>query len=194
MQRLVWFLSDWPGLHNGDLGGLASKAIRWHRQLGDPREVVAMLGLRESCQTMPPPIPLPATKGIRFLATVGEIVVEAERMHHCVAFHAEAAVYGRLYIFHVEHAGAHATIEVTDHAIITQAGGPRNSHNVAVTWGREQLAEWARRLAPARHAKPDSVALEFAVWHRAVQRIEARRRRRRQAAQARRGRQAPTGD
>ncbi len=152
MDFFTAYLLDWPEEHHGRLGGLVGKAIRWHQAQLPPRRVIAMLGLGETQATLTPPIPLPAIDGIRFLRTVGEIADEGESMQHCVSFHAEAAVHGGLYLFHIEYAGEHATIEITGHAYVTQASGPRNTHNRAVEWGRRQIEEWARGLATARHA------------------------------------------
>lgn len=74
---------------------------------------------------------LPASqKGeIRFLATVGELNLESERMGHCVASHAGAAISGGAQIFHAEIAGEQATIEITcadGSAAISEAKGIRN--------------------------------------------------------------------
>lgn len=154
VKRLTWrqidffvgFLADYPGEHQGRLGGLVTKAIRWHRNLSDPDEVVRSLGLDPAVATAVPPIPPPAVEGIRLLGTVGEIVAEGHAMQHCIAFRAAEGTAGVTYFFHVEHSGAAATIAVDRYGGVKEASGPRNTANRATRWGRQQLEEWSESL------------------------------------------------
>jgi hypothetical protein len=154
VKRLTWrqieffvgFLADYPGEHHGRLGGLVTKAIRWHRGLSDPDEVVRSLGLAPAAATAVPPIPPPAVEGIRLLGTVGEIVAEGHAMQHCIAFRAAEGTAGATYFFHVEHGGAAATIAVGRYGGVKEASGPRNTANRATRWGRRRLEEWSEEL------------------------------------------------
>jgi tetratricopeptide (TPR) repeat protein len=82
---------------------------------------------------------------VTFLGTVGEIVGEGERMRHCIATRAQDAVHGRCHLFHVEHEGQHASVEVSPEGKITEAQGPHNTDNVAVPVGRDATAQLGRR-------------------------------------------------
>jgi hypothetical protein len=141
------FLADYPGRCNGRLGGLVDRAVRWHRIAPDERTILAAAGVLDT-PTRRPPVTLPATAGIRFLATVGEVIDEGERMGHCIASYASRAVAGRAYLFHVSHRGAEASIEVDARGRVQQAAGPANSTNPAVRWGSQVLGTWGRRLRP----------------------------------------------
>jgi hypothetical protein len=85
---------------------------------------------------------LPKVEGIRFLATVGDIVEEGRRMRHCIATHIPLAVTGQSFLFHVEYRGEEASIEVGADGQIVQTAGPGNSHNEAAEWGERQLRRW----------------------------------------------------
>ncbi len=154
VRRLTWrqiaffvgFLADYPGEHQGRLGGLVTKAIRWHRNLSDPDEVVRSLGLDPVAATAVPTIPPPAVEGIRLLGTVGEIVAEGHAMQHCIAFRAAEGTAGATYFFHVEHSRAAATIAVDRYGGVKEASGPRNTANRATRWGRRRLEEWSEEL------------------------------------------------
>jgi hypothetical protein len=138
------YLSDFPELHNGRIVGLAQKAVEWHRDQGAQqfRNTIEALGVERPTAT--PPVPPPDAKGIRFLSTVGEVGEEAQRMRHCVASYAQDAVRGLCYLFHIEHSGEMATVEVDKFGRVTQAHGPHNCHNRAASWGRQMLTAWAQ--------------------------------------------------
>ena len=102
--------------------------------------------------TAVPPLPPPDVAGLRFLATVGEVIEEGQRMRHCVAIYAERATRGDCFLFHAEHAGAAASLEVGAEGVVRQATGPGNRHNAACDWGRRELARWVARWPP--HERP----------------------------------------
>lgn len=115
------------------LASLARRALELHarRRVASPERV-----------TKAPPVPLPTRAGVRFLANSADVFDEGDRMHHCVAARAEAAVDGRAFLFHVEHEGASATIEVDARGQVVEAKGPANGTNAAVQLGRDVLARW----------------------------------------------------
>jgi hypothetical protein len=136
------YLSDFPELHSGRIVGLARKAVAWHLDEAavEDRRRLEELGLDR--RTALPPVPLPEADGVRFLSTVGEGLDEGRRMQHCVASYARDAVYGHCYLFHVDHAGEEATVEVDRTGRVLQSYGRGNSHNVAASRGRQTLGAW----------------------------------------------------
>jgi PcfJ-like protein len=144
VASVVRFLDDYPEVHQGNIVGLANKAIRWHRR--DRQEEVqrqARDELGESTPTAKPPVQLPDIPGVRFLATVGEVVDEGKRMNHCVASYAKKAKEGLTYLFHIDHEGDEATIEVCPQGVVLQAQGPKNVKNKATAYGTRVLSAWA---------------------------------------------------
>jgi len=101
-----------------------------------------------------PPIPLPAVPGVTFLATVGAIVEEGERMGHCIATRAEDALRGRCFLFHIDHQGQRASVEVSAKGEIAQAQGPHNTDNTAAWWGARQLRGWGAQFSGRNIQRP----------------------------------------
>lgn len=134
---------DYPIPYNGDIVGLARRSNEWHAE-----------GAR-----MPERPPLPSDlklplleldyealeqEGVIPLRTVGDVVQEGDLMHHCVGSYAEQASKGYSYLFHVEHNGEWATVELSPSGHVVQACGPHNRVNSACSWGAEQLREAAQ--------------------------------------------------
>ena len=68
-------------------------------------------------------------------------------MENCVGGYATGAVYGSCYLFHVEHDGEEATVEVCPTTRrVRQSEAPRNRQNGASRWGRRVLQRWAKNL------------------------------------------------
>jgi hypothetical protein len=105
--------------------------------------------LKLNAQTIEPPIALPRTRGVHFLATIGDILKEGVEMDHCVATRAPRALAGSCYLFHVDHGGHRATVEVDSNGSVLEARGPSNVDNPAVPHGAAALAVWG---APLRFA------------------------------------------
>lgn len=101
-----------------------------------------------------PPLPLPDIPGITFLGTVARIAEEGALMSNCVASYAESAVNGHCYLFHADHDGEMATIEVTRDGTVSQAEGPGNKPNTAARWARTALARWCRDFPKASQPEP----------------------------------------
>jgi len=114
--------------------------------------------------------------GVTFLGTVGEILEEGQRMGHCIATRAEDALHGRCYLFHIDHQGERASVQVSAAGNVVEAQGPHNTENAAVWWGVIQLRTWGaslclremvptiapiRRPGRARRADPRQLALPF---------------------------------
>jgi hypothetical protein len=151
LERVLRYLADMPEPHCGRLGGLVAKAIEWHRAWNrrSLAEALAAAGFQSTegildVPTRRPPFALPDVSGIRFLRTVEDVALEGQRMNHCVVTRARAALRGDCDLFHVEHQGEQATVELSKHGNVIEAGGPRNLRNRAVTWGRDVLREWWR--------------------------------------------------
>ncbi len=73
-------------------------------------------------------------------------------MDHCLADYAGQAVSGESFLFHVEHDGDRATIQMDYQGGVVQAHGPHNRRNGAARWGRRVLRQWGRQF-------PDDVPL-----------------------------------
>ena len=143
ITQAVGFLRDYPDDHRGNIVGLANKAIRWHRECWREQAEEATSHLSDNTLTAVPPIPLPQVDGIRFLATVGDLCNESNTMQHCIGYYAERARDGECFLFHVEHEGEQASVEVSPCGFVVQAQGPSNSQNRATEWGRNVLGNWA---------------------------------------------------
>ena len=158
VEGAINYLLDYPGEHNGKIGGLARRAIIWHRDANQweyGRQVTDTLGGDRQCAL--PPIEPPTDSQIRFLSTVDDVVEEGRRMRHCVASYAEKAVDGRSFLFHIEYAGSSASVEVDRWGRVRQSLGPRNSSNAAADWGRTQLAAWGAAFSQSDSSTPMSI-------------------------------------
>ena len=138
-------LARYPEPHNGNIVGLADKAMQWHRDVRAQELQSRLAALDPDAEPAKPPF-LPRAPGVVFLDSVQAILREGHDMHHCVGEYASAAVDGECYLFHVEHLGARATVEVAADGTVTQAQGPHNTRNGAASWGSRVLAEWGRDL------------------------------------------------
>jgi hypothetical protein len=151
VRDAVAFADDYPDPHHGNVVGLAERAVRWHR---DQRQEIVDQTIARYGHGRPlprPPIGLPEVPGIRFLATVGDLCQEGDDMEHCIASYAAKAMDGSAYLFHIDHDGERASIEVDWMGHVVQARGIRNQENAAAQWGRKVLARWSKgmRLKPA---------------------------------------------
>jgi hypothetical protein len=147
IRTVVHYLLDFPEDHRGRILGLVEKAIRWHGTDGrqaEARKSVKRFGMER--QLARPPIPLPTTEGIRLLTTVADAVSEGEQMEHCIASYCEKAVEGRCYLFHADHKGERASVEVSPSGRVVQAFGPRNGYNAAAKWATQMLGQWGHGL------------------------------------------------
>jgi hypothetical protein len=144
--KALQYMGDFPEDYHGDIVGLARRSIRWHQygQEQERRKALATLGAQRSVAT--PPVAPPDIPGVRFLATVGEICQDGASMRHCVASYAEKAVNGFCFLFHVDHNGQSATVEVGPGGAVVQAKGPGNHENEASTWGRQVLTQWGKQF------------------------------------------------
>ena len=140
------FINDYPEIHNGNIIGLAEKAIKWHRRQGQDEITKPIERLGEDTEAAIPPIPLPVHPGIKFLAKVSDIGNEGLNMGHCIATYAKDAVDGHCHLFHIEHNGELATVQVDFKGHVVQAHGPGNKQNQAVNWGKRMLRCWGQKF------------------------------------------------
>jgi hypothetical protein len=154
---LAHYLSDCPDQHNGNIVGLADRAIEWHRAQRD-METKEMLKRLGDTRTALPPIPLPDHPAIRFLDTPRAIADEGKVMEHCIASYADQAVSGHCYLFHVELDGESASVEVDYTGRVVQSQGPFNKRNGAARWGSRMLRRWGSGF-PAHVRPPAELAL-----------------------------------
>nr|WP_286178136.1 PcfJ domain-containing protein [Rhodopirellula sp. JC639] len=109
-----------------------------------------------STPTRQPPIPLPNVPGVQFLSNVGDVLSEGNRMQHCIGGYAGRAVLGHCFLFHVDHAGESASVEIDQTGRIRQACGPKNQSNQATKYATRVLATWAGGFPNAGRRYVDS--------------------------------------
>jgi len=141
-------VGDW------DMLGLAKRSEEWHHQRNVERQLNSIdwdIDYEEmlTLETARPPIDLPKDKNIRFLATHGDVVIEGDVMHHCIASYATSALKGKCYLFHIEYGGEKASVEVKPQGYVGQAYGPKDVINRASIYGRKVLTKWAEGLVGA---------------------------------------------
>jgi len=97
-----------------------------------------------------PPVPLPVHPEIMFLATTRALVREGEQMHHCIATRIPQAMTAEAYLFHVEHQGQRASVEISGTGHFVEAKGPCNRENAASRFGATFLARWGVGVRAAK--------------------------------------------
>lgn len=138
ISRAIRSILDYPNTYNGDLVGLARRSHEWHNQ-AHITPARPPLRFDQVLPLLDLDYPYLEEEGITPLRTVGDVVSEGEIMHHCVGSYAGVASEGQSFLFHVEHNGEWATIELAPDGWIRQAQGPRNMFNSACKWGTEIL-------------------------------------------------------
>lgn len=167
VQRFVRFLKDYPDPCYGGIGNLATRSIRYHRDLAAGRIVRPdnpyhpVLNLPPDETAVPlPPFPLPDIPGLRFLDTVGAIRREGAVMRHCIASYVQAAVQGTSYLFHYEFGEETASVEVSPDGTVRQSYGPANTLNKAATRARSLMGRW-KRTRPVAQVTPENASDDF---------------------------------
>lgn len=157
----VLFLRDFPERHRGRLVGLVDKSIHWHRfeREQEAQRIISELGGKHKVRR--PEIALPENKDLRFLATVEDICAEGSVMQNCIASYAIRAVRGDCYLFHAEHNGEMASIEVSPSGRVVQAHGVRNQRNDAAQWAKRVLNRWGKPIAAAAAIAEEKRKAEF---------------------------------
>lgn len=154
IDRLARWILDYPEPYGGDLVGLAQRSREWHDAGGHHHQTI------DTSHELPKPdvdLGMLEGYGIRFLDTVGAVMSEGDSMHHCVGSYATKAAGGGCYLFHVDHNGEKATVEVDPLGNVLQACGPSNRRNKACDYGARRLAE-----AFSYEAKVASIRKEIA--------------------------------
>lgn len=153
LGNFIEFVCDYPQPHAGRLGGLLTKALRrWRQRRQQRAEDFSFdhFSLEEpggpDTPTALPSIPLPQVEGITFLATVGAVIREGNRLQNCLLDCVDRAFEGSSFLFHIEHRGEQACVEVSPWGEIREAAGPRNADNGAARWGALRLRRWAAGL------------------------------------------------
>jgi len=156
VETAVRYMLDFPEHHRGNIVGLAHKSIRWHRDNRREAARRAVEDLGELRQLAKPPVDPPEEDGIRLLGTVGDLVEEGNQMGNCISGYAQRAVNGWCYLFHVDHNGEAASVEVDRWGCVRQSYGPGNTPNLAAEWGRAQLGKWGRTFPKETEAASQS--------------------------------------
>tara|TARA_Y100000034_G_scaffold81946_1_gene98231 strand:- start:2428 stop:3447 length:1020 start_codon:yes stop_codon:yes gene_type:complete len=147
---LAHYALDYPGTHNGNIVGLVNKSIKYHRDVYARRIREETVYPFETPTTVPP-ILMPRTNKVNFLATVGDVIREGDLMSHCIGGYANGAVRGLYYLFHVSCNHYEASVQVdANTGRVLQAYGPNNTKNQATEWGRSYLTQWGKEIILAR--------------------------------------------
>ena len=144
VQQAVGMLFDFPGPYNGTVVSAAEHSIEWHRD--SAHRMALQEQARLGTDTMAPPIPLPDVLGVKFLATVGDVIEEGHRMHHCIGGYSYNAAQGDCYLFHVDYKGEQASVEVSPEGKVVQAYGPCNHKNAACDYAERVLNKWGKDM------------------------------------------------
>ena len=150
IKKFINFLLDYPNKELCQLVKLMEKSIDWH--IEERKEAIkraeAAAARNKLTKMALPPIPLPVYKGVRFLESAQDVLVEGADMGHCVGSYAKYGEQGRCYLFHVDYKGDKATAEVSNTGDIAQIHGPYNKDagNKAVVYGKQVLKKWGTVL------------------------------------------------
>ena len=164
----ISYVLDYPEQHNGNIVGLADKAIDWHRDVIARMEENRRKGSDPETLNALPPIPLPEDEHITFLAKVGDLFNESDKMMHCVYSYRTQTIQGYSFIFHVEKDGDVATIEVNSEGKIIQASGIHNRQqsainikktNAAILYGKRVLSAWGKKFNNYDHEGDNTVKI-----------------------------------
>lgn len=147
ISAVAQLILDYPQPYGGDLVGLAQRSRDWHnamvaqRRQYEPSE--SEYDLADEAELPAPPlgVGMLAALGITCLRTAGDVRDEGSRMRHCVGSYASKAAAGGCYLFHVDHDGQQATVEVSPRGEVLQAYGPGNTKNSACSYGARELEE-----------------------------------------------------
>jgi hypothetical protein len=149
------------------VAALLAEAIAWHEALHRPplEGIEDWTGATyQPAEDLPPyrPLPLPEVLPeagpdlvVRPLETVGALIAEGRRMHHCVATRASDALAGRCHLFSAEVEGQPLTVEVTVRGRDLRVGdvsGPCNRPPTREEWA--VLEPWLKALGVREAAFP----------------------------------------
>jgi hypothetical protein len=149
IQKAIVYITDYPNEHGGNVITLAHRAVRWHDEVYNRRYPAnADNDVADGAEVKLPAIALPSEEGITLLKTAGEVKAEGESMRHCIRMYAQGAVDGSHFLFHIEHDGEKASVQVDSRGYVIQAYGPHNCKNKAVEWGTRVLSKWGKGLKP----------------------------------------------
>lgn len=148
IAELARNILDYPQAYRGNLVGLAERSAEWHQERRFRQRQQDYYVARARDQITPEtPLPRPdidldalAEKGVRFLATFGDVQNEGNTMGHCMASSSYdyKAYQGKCYLFHVDdpNSRTQASVEVDTDGEILQAYGPGTlTKNAACTYG-----------------------------------------------------------
>lgn len=148
MRGFIDLIGDYPEIHHGEITTLYERAKEWHNRPDRYRGYGGSAydtTLNKDVPTAKLP-KMPEIKGVTFLATVGDVVAEGKKMHHCIASYAERAVKGEYYLFHCDHNGEAASIAITPNGDIHQCYGPCNQKNSASKYAEKEFQKWIRKV------------------------------------------------
>lgn len=149
----IRIIFDYPPDSKVDIKGLAVRSEVYHHNEVVRRRIMQQEFEKrkkefeeiKKSKTKLPPIALPDDPKIRFLSSYKDVENEGRHMGHCVESYAESAVLGKCYLFHVDHNGEEATVEVGN-GFVKQSYGPHNCRNSASKYGEVALSQWAKLM------------------------------------------------
>jgi hypothetical protein len=183
IRDFIMYTCDYDGNHAGEIVGLLEKSNEWHRnedaRLAAQREAYLLRTAAEreayakemepTNTTKLPPVPLPTNQGIRFLATVQDVLDEGKLMGHCIGSYAHGAVKGQYYLFHSEKDDTIASTMVDTRGRVVQSYGPKNVKNDASEWAERVLGKWGKEVEAATQEAWDKEQAEIAAQQAAQQ-------------------------
>lgn len=147
MRGFLDIIGDYPEVHHGEIATLYERAKEWHNRPDRYRGWAGGYDTTLNKDVATAKLPqMPEIKGVTFLATVGDVIAEGKKMHHCIASYAERAVKGDYYLFHCEHDGEAASIAITPNGNIHQCYGPCNQKNSASEYAEREFQKWIYKI------------------------------------------------
>lgn len=129
---------------NITLAGISNLSIEYHEQIRREVPVSTYQSIDEETELGKPTFELPDIPGLTLLKTVGEVLEEGKKMHHCIGSYARGAINGGFHILHYENEdGDRATIQMGSDKLVMQVHGPHNDANKATSEIWKKLKEWS---------------------------------------------------
>lgn len=148
-------LFDYERPFRGGLRAYTRDSIAWHVGQGRVRRLLGSSNGLTTTTALPSPTSFAldvegcTEAEVTRIATVGDLIEEGNRMHHCVASYAHAAHAGDAFIYHVSLPGkGEATVEIDADGRVRQVRSECNAVDTpAVAWAARNLPKLIRRVS-----------------------------------------------
>ncbi len=147
IEWLADLCASYPGVHNGRLSGLVTKALAWKEH--HLEEWICEHGGRDAANANPP-IQLPVAPGIRFLSTLGAVALEGIEQGLCLneVECLTESLQGNRYFFSIRRSEYRATASVGRDGALGRIVGFCNctTESPATRYARRILTTWSQEL------------------------------------------------